>query len=115
MSSRSEGIGPGPVSDEELQKVRVGGVVPHNAPIVLADGDAGWRALFAREAGRIRGTRGEAAVRVEHVGSPSVPGLVAKPIIDILLVVPNSADEPAYVPALEAAGYVLRIREPEWF
>ena len=42
-------------------------------------------------------------------------GLAAKPIIDILLAVPDSSDEPAYVPALEAAGYVLRIREPDWF
>jgi GrpB-like predicted nucleotidyltransferase (UPF0157 family) len=55
------------------------------------------------------------AIRVEHVGSTSVPGLAAKPIIDMLLVVPDSADEPAYLPALEAAGYVLRIREPGWF
>jgi GrpB-like predicted nucleotidyltransferase (UPF0157 family) len=52
---------------------------------------------------------------VEHVGSTSVPGLVAKPIIDILLAVANSADEASYVPALEAAGYVLRIREPDWY
>lgn len=44
----------------------------------------------------------------------SVPRLAAKPLIDILLIVPNSADETAYVPALEAAGYVLRIREPDW-
>lgn len=43
-----------------------------------------------------------------------MPGLPAKPIIDLLLVVENSADEPAYVPAMEASGYVLRIREPEW-
>jgi GrpB-like predicted nucleotidyltransferase (UPF0157 family) len=52
---------------------------------------------------------------VEHVGSTSVPGLVAKPIIDILLAVANSANEASYVPALEAAGYVLRIREPDWY
>ena len=51
---------------------------------------------------------------MEHIGSTAVPGLVAKPIIDILLVVANSADESSYVPALEAAGYVLRIREPDW-
>ena len=42
-------------------------------------------------------------------------GLAAKPIIDILLAVPDSSDEQAYVPALEAAGYVLRAREPGWF
>lgn len=52
---------------------------------------------------------------MEHVGSTSVPGLCAKPIIDMLLVVADSADEQSYVPALEAAGYRLRIREPEWF
>jgi GrpB-like predicted nucleotidyltransferase (UPF0157 family) len=44
-----------------------------------------------------------------------VPGLAAKPIIDIVLAVPDSADEQAYVPALQAAGYVLRVREPDWF
>ena len=52
---------------------------------------------------------------MEHVGSTSVPGLAAKPIIDISLAVADSADEQAYVPALEAAGYFLRIREPDWF
>src|SRR5207302_6760720 len=52
---------------------------------------------------------------LEHCGSTSVPGLAAKPIIDMLLAVPDSGDEPAYVPDLEAAGYVLRIREPGWY
>jgi GrpB-like predicted nucleotidyltransferase (UPF0157 family) len=41
--------------------------------------------------------------------------LAAKPIIDVVLVVADSSDEPSYVPELEADGYVLRIREPEWF
>ncbi len=64
---------------------------------------------------RIRAALGEKVVRLEHAGSTSVPTLPAKPIIDIVLEVQDSADEPAYVPDLEAAGYVLRIREPEWF
>ena len=51
---------------------------------------------------------------MEHAGSTSVPGLAAKPIIDIVLVVADSADEPAYAPPLEAAGYLLKIREPDW-
>ena len=55
-----------------------------------------------------------AALRVEHIGSTSVPGLAAKPVIDILVVVTDSADESAYLPRLEAAGYVLRVREPDW-
>ncbi len=57
---------------------------------------------------------GENAVAIEHIGSTSVPGLAAKPIVDMLLIVENSADESSYLPALEAAGYVLRVREPDW-
>jgi GrpB-like predicted nucleotidyltransferase (UPF0157 family) len=102
-------------TDEEIQADRVGLVVPHNAPITLAEYDPAWPAMFAREAERIRAILGGTAVLVEHAGSTSVPGLAAKPIIDIVLAVPDSADEQAYVPALEAAGYVLRVREPDWF
>jgi GrpB-like predicted nucleotidyltransferase (UPF0157 family) len=58
---------------------------------------------------------GSSALRIEHAGSTAVPRLAAKPIIDLVLVVQNSADEGAYLPALEADGYVLRIREPDWY
>ena len=102
------------VSDEELQAATIGIRVPHNAPITLAEYDPAWPALFEREERRIRGVLGETVVRLEHTGSTSVPGLAAKPIIDMTLVVPDSADEASYVPALETAGYFLRIREPEW-
>ena len=102
-------------SDEEIARARIGPVIPHNATIVLADYDPQWPALFAREADRIRAALGPRAVLVEHTGSTSVPGLAAKPIIDIVLAVPDSADEASYVPPLEAAGYVLRAREPDWF
>ena len=102
-------------TDEDLQAIAAGTVIPHNAPITLAEYDPEWPVLFDREAARIRMVLGDTAVRVEHVGSTSVPGLAAKPIIDILLAVPDSANEQAYVPALESAGYVLRSREPDWF
>jgi GrpB-like predicted nucleotidyltransferase (UPF0157 family) len=102
-------------TDAEIEAQRIGPVVPHNAPITLAEYDPRWPSLFAREADRIRAMLGSTAVLVEHAGSTSVPGLPAKPIIDIVLAVPDSADEKAYVPALEAAGYVLRVREPDWF
>jgi GrpB-like predicted nucleotidyltransferase (UPF0157 family) len=101
-------------TDEELQAVTVGERRPHNAPIALAEYDPRWPSLFEREAERIRTALGDRALRIEHTGSTSVPGLAAKPIIDVTLLVPDSADEPAYAPALEAAGYVLRIREPHW-
>jgi GrpB-like predicted nucleotidyltransferase (UPF0157 family) len=71
--------------------------------------------LFEREAARIRGALGAKVLLLEHAGSTSVPGLAAKPIIDMVLVVADSSDEDAYVPELEAAGYVLRVREPDWY
>jgi GrpB-like predicted nucleotidyltransferase (UPF0157 family) len=77
--------------------------------------DPGWPQLFDREAARIQSVLGHRILAIEHVGSTSVPGLAAKPKIDIVLVVANSADEAAYVPALEAAGYVLKTREPDWY
>lgn len=58
---------------------------------------------------------GRRALRIEHVGSTSVPGLPAKPIIDIALEVPESGREPEYLPDLQRVGYRLSIREPEWF
>ncbi|HKG26412.1 MAG TPA: GrpB family protein, partial [Thermomicrobiales bacterium] len=95
--------------------VTVGELVPLSGLVEIVDYDPAWPRLFAREAARIGTALGEVALQIEHVGSTSVPGLVAKPLIDILLVVGDSADEPAYVPALEAAGYVLRIREPDLY
>lgn len=102
-------------NDERLQKVTVGEVKPHNGTITLLEYDDNWPKLFEREAERIRSILGNKILLLEHVGSTSVPGLCAKPIIDILLVVRNSADEDAYVSDLEKAGYILRIREAEWF
>ena len=106
---------PPPSSEEEIIAARVGPPDVLNSTIVLAEYDPAWPALFAREAQRVRAALGERVRLLEHVGSTSVPDLAAKPRIDMLLVVPNSADEPTYVPPLEAAGYVLRIREPTWY
>ena len=115
MSSTPGTADPNEISDEALQNIIIGEVKPHNAPITIVDYDPAWPRLFSREEQRIRVALGDAALRLEHVGSTSVPGLAAKPIIDILLVVTDSGNEASYVPALEAAGYVLRAREPEWF
>lgn len=101
--------------DQELARVTIGEVTPLDGKIELAEYDPRWPALYDREEGRIRAALGDGVVRIEHAGSTSVPGLPAKPVIDILLEVRDSAVEGAYVPALEAAGYTLRIREPEWF
>ena len=102
------------MTEEQLRKSIIGELKPFDSTITLVEYDPAWPERFAREAKRIKAALGERALMVEHVGSTSVPGLMAKPIIDILLAVSDSADEPSYVPALEAAGYVLRIREPDW-
>src|ERR671921_693558 len=86
----------------------------NSGPIHLASSDPTWPQQYAAVASRIRAVLGPVAVLVEHVGSTSVPGLAAKPILDVLLLVPDPADEAAYVPPLEVAGFLLHVREPEW-
>jgi GrpB-like predicted nucleotidyltransferase (UPF0157 family) len=86
----------------------------HNKAIFLAAPDPSWPLAYADAEAAVRVALGERALTLEHVGSTSVPHLVAKPILDILLLVADSADESAYVPDLEAAGYVLFGREPHW-
>jgi GrpB-like predicted nucleotidyltransferase (UPF0157 family) len=104
-----------PLTDAEIRAATVGEAPRLDGRIELVDYDPDWPRQFQREADRIRTVLGDQALRIEHVGSTSVPGLCAKPRIDIVLVVPDSSDEPAYVPAMEQAGYRLRIREPDWF
>jgi GrpB-like predicted nucleotidyltransferase (UPF0157 family) len=99
---------------EEIAQATVGAVERLTTPIEIADYDPEWPALFERERARIESALGDRAQVIEHVGSTSVPGLAAKPRIDMLLVVQNSGNEPAYAPDLESAGYTLRIREPHW-
>jgi GrpB-like predicted nucleotidyltransferase (UPF0157 family) len=100
--------------EEYLRASTIGELTPLAAPIALIEYDPQWPDRFQDEVKRICSALGERALRVEHVGSTSVPGLAAKPIIDMLVVVADSAEETEYVPALEAAGYHLRIREPAW-
>ena len=79
-------------------------------PIALAEASATWAAEFEAIRGRLVSALGP-GVRVEHVGSTSVPGIAAKPIIDIQVSVPDLSDEPAYVRAIESIGVELRSRE----
>jgi GrpB-like predicted nucleotidyltransferase (UPF0157 family) len=90
------------------------GARPVAKPIAIVDSDPAWPAMFEQLAGRIRRALGDRVVELEHVGSTSVAGLPAKPIIDIDLTVVDSSDESAYVPALERVGFVLSIRERNW-
>ena len=98
-----------------METISVGGAKPLQQPIEIREYDPHWPGLYAREADRVRRVLGHRVVLLEHAGSTSVPGLPAKPIIDIVLEVADSSNEAAYVPALEAAGYALVVREPDWF
>ena len=100
--------------ENKIRKTTIGEPKVINSSILLVEYDPVWPALFALEADRIRAALGARVLRLEHVGSTSVPALAAKPVIDILLMVLDSSDEAAYVPSLESAGYILRAREPDW-
>jgi GrpB-like predicted nucleotidyltransferase (UPF0157 family) len=76
--------------------------------------DAIWPLQFDRIKSIVRMVLGPLAQSIDHVGSTSIPGLQAKPIIDIDLVVADSSDEAAYLPSLQAAGFRLIAREPDW-
>ncbi len=99
--------------DAHLDRVLIGGREP--AVIEVVDYDERWPLRFRELAGRVRRALGTKVLGVEHIGSTSVPGLPAKPIIDMLLTVADVTDEAAYVPALEATELELklRVREPE--
>lgn len=92
------------------REVLIGG--PERRRIELVDHDPRWARRFLTERDRIVTALGASARRVDHVGSTSVPGLAAKPIVDIDVSVAEVEDDADYVSALEAAGYVLRVREP---
>jgi GrpB-like predicted nucleotidyltransferase (UPF0157 family) len=100
------------MANEPFETGLIGGV--EKPDIKIVDYDTDWPKAFEGHAKRIIKALGDAALRVEHIGSTSVAGLAGKPIIDILVVVENSADESTYLDQLQAAGYVLRVREPEW-
>lgn len=104
----------GPAEEQRLRAAWVEDPPKLDDPVLLASYNPQWPGLYGREADRIRSVLGDRVLLLEHVGSTSVPGLAAKPIIDILLVVADPADEPSYVSPLESAGYRLVIREPDW-
>ena len=100
---------------EYLRGVTIGERTPLNGPVRLVPYDTDWPEQFALHAKFIREALSETVLLLEHVGSTSVPGLSAKPVIDMVLAVSDSSDEGSYVTALAARGFVLRIREADWF
>lgn len=82
--------------------------------IELREHDGTWAAQFHEIRSCLQRELGDIASLIEHVGSTAIPGLCAKPLIDILLVVLDSSDEVAYTGHLEACGFTFHLREPDW-
>ncbi len=99
---------------EQMAIAQVGEPPTRWQSIVLEDYDPAWVDRFAAASSALHDALGDLIIDVEHIGSTSVPGLAAKPIIDIDLLVADTADEPRYVPTLERLGYRLVLREPWW-
>ncbi len=114
MSKKLQPRASSPLTEKQIRAHTIGELRPLESKILIVDYDPNWPVIFQNEAERIRSMLGPRALQIEHTGSTSVPGLPAKPVIDMLLVAKNSADEDAYLPALQSAGYTLRIREPNW-
>ena len=104
-----------PVTEEQLLAVTIGKPDLLNKTIDLHPYNPEWPSMFSILERQIRDALGASVLMIEHVGSTSVPGLSAKAVIDMVLAVADSPDESSYVPPLERAGWVLRIREPDWF
>lgn len=88
----------------------VGG--PERLEIGLHDPDERWPRTYLEHRRRILDALGAASVDIEHIGSTSVPGLAAKPIVDLVVAVDDITAEEDYLDPLLEAGYVLRVREP---
>lgn len=102
------------MDEQQLRAITIGELKPYAVKVVVEDYNPDWPTWYADDRARITAALGETVLSIAHTGSTSVPGLQAKPIIDVLLQVPDTTDERSYVPQLAAAGYRLRARQPEW-
>lgn len=101
--------------DEQLQESHVQKIQEYNQKIILHEYDPKWVNDYQYEEKKIKEILKDKVIQIEHVGSTSVPGLCAKRIIDILLIVADSSKEEDYVPQLLENGYILKVREPDWY
>ncbi len=105
-----------PPSEEEIAaaRVKIGVWTPTTQQVEVVPPDPRWPEAYDVVRRQVADALGERVLEVQHVGSTSVPGLWAKAMIDVDLTVADSGDEDAWLPLLEAIGFQLRVREPEW-
>ncbi|MGI5176363.1 GrpB family protein [Dactylosporangium sp. CA-152071] len=99
---------------EQLAAGLVGDPPRRWSAVVVDDYDPSWPLRFETTRAALTGALGDLVLAVEHVGSTAVPGLPAKPVVDVDLTVPDSDDESSFVPVLAPLGYRLVLREPWW-
>ncbi len=83
----------------------------HKANLAVVPYQSGWKELFEREADLLRSVLGEKALCIEHIGSTSIPGMVAKPIVDIMVAVVSLSQATKLIPVVEALGYEYEPRD----
>ncbi len=103
-----------PPSTADIAAARVGGDGGTAARVEVVAPDPQWPARYEVVREQVLSALGDRVLSIEHVGSTSVPGLWAKPVIDVDLTVADSADEAGWLPDLQSAGFVLRVRETDW-
>jgi len=122
LEAHARGVAPGDLPDDvrsrltrEVIEMRFDGFEVtgevRDDPIEVADHDPGWAGRFEEIAATLRRHLGAMALWIEHIGSTAVPGLAAKPVVDVLVVVADPGDERAFVAGIEAAGVALRSRD----
>jgi len=87
-------------------------------PVTIVDYDPMWPTLYEKEKMKISEALGNKALAIEHIGSTSVPGLGAKPIIDIMVCVQSNLDADICVPLLKGIGYTdvtVQVGNPDWY
>jgi GrpB-like predicted nucleotidyltransferase (UPF0157 family) len=84
-----------------------------DGPLEVVEYDRTWTGKFAAYRADLAAALGPVALRIEHVGSTAVPGLVAKNVVDIMVVVPDEADSRSYRAAIESTGLALAHRDAE--
>jgi len=103
-----------PIPPDPADTIYLGPRPRLDGPVTLADPDPRWPSVAARLVASVVEVLGSRVLLLEHVGSTAVPDLPAKPVIDLVLAVADPTDEASYVPDLEALGFWLHVREPEW-
>jgi GrpB-like predicted nucleotidyltransferase (UPF0157 family) len=78
-------------------------------PVVIVDYDPAWPSMFASLGERIRAKLGSVAIRIDHIGSTAVPGLAAKPIIDVQVSVERLEPDDEFRTPLQAVGFIHRV------